>query len=56
MLALSLLLAAVGFATLIVALAAGSTTWAWVCVGVAVVGVVLFVVDLVRHRARRRRR
>ncbi|MDN6843275.1 MAG: hypothetical protein L0M05_00525 [Corynebacterium variabile] len=47
MLALSLILSLLGFIALLVALYMGSVVWAWVCVGVAAVGVVLFIVDLV---------
>jgi polyferredoxin len=47
MLALSLILSLLGFIALLVALYVGSAVWAWVCVGVAAVGVVLFFVDLV---------
>ena len=46
MLALSLILSLLGFIALLVALYMGSVVWAWVCVGVAAVGVVLFIVAL----------
>ncbi|MGO3361628.1 MAG: hypothetical protein ACTIL2_04230 [Corynebacterium sp.] len=52
MLALSLLLALLGFIALLVALYVGSTLWAWICICIAVVGVVTFVVDLVIQRRR----
>lgn len=52
MLALSLILSLLGFIALMVALYVGSAVWAWVCVGVAVVGVLLFLVDLVALRRR----
>ena len=52
MLFAAILLAVVGFAALVVSLAVGSTTWAWVCVVVAAIGVVLFAYDLLRHRKR----
>ena len=52
MLFAAILLAFVGFVALVVSLAVGSTTWAWVCVAVAAVGVALFIFDLVRHRKR----
>ncbi|MGO1948802.1 MAG: hypothetical protein ACTH1D_04160 [Mycobacteriaceae bacterium] len=52
MLALSLLLALLGFIALLVALYVGSTLWAWICISIAVVGVVTFVVDLVIQRRR----
>ena len=50
MLAAAILLAVLGFAALVVSLAVGSTTWAWICVTVALIGVALFVYDLIRHR------
>lgn len=56
MLIYALALAALGFAALIVALLMGSTTWAWICMVVAIVGVVLFVVDWIRHHKRTNRR
>lgn len=52
MLALSLLMSLLGFLALLVALYVGSTFWAWVCIGVAVVGLAVFVVDLILHRRR----
>ncbi|WP_297009501.1 hypothetical protein [uncultured Corynebacterium sp.] len=52
MLALALILSLLGFLSLMVALYLGSALWAWVCVGVAVVGVVLFLVDLVALKRR----
>jgi hypothetical protein len=52
MLALSLLMSLLGFLALLVALYVGSTLWAWICIGVAVVGLVVFVVDLFLHRRR----
>ncbi|WP_296213501.1 hypothetical protein ACKFRT_04775 [Corynebacterium sp. YSMAA1_1_F7] len=55
MLFAAILLAVVGFAALVVSLAVGSTTWAWVCVVVAAIGVALFAYDLLRHRKRSRR-
>lgn len=54
MLSAALLLAIVGFAALIAALWAGSTVWAWICVAVAATGVILFIVDWVRHRKSKR--
>lgn len=47
MLALALVLSLLGFIALMVALFLGSLFWAWVCVGVGAVGIILFVVDLV---------
>ena len=52
MLALSLILSLLGLIALLVALYMGSVVWAWVCVGVASVGVVLFIVDLVALKRR----
>lgn len=52
MLAVSLLMSLLGFLALLVALYVGSTTWAWVCIAVAVVGIVIFAVDLFLHRKR----
>ncbi len=52
MLALSLLLSLLGFIALLVALYVGSVFWAWVCIVVAVVGIITFVIDLVVQRRR----
>lgn len=52
MLFAAILLAVVGFIALVVSLAVGSTTWAWVCVAVAALGVALFIYDLIRHHKR----
>jgi hypothetical protein len=52
MLALSLLLALLGFIALLVALWAGSMLWAWICIVVAAVGIVLFIVDLIVMKRR----
>ncbi|WP_298075436.1 hypothetical protein [uncultured Corynebacterium sp.] len=52
MLVAAILLAVLGFAALVVSLTIGSTTWAWICVTVALIGVALFVYDLIRHRKR----
>ncbi|HIW96535.1 MAG TPA: hypothetical protein H9867_08680 [Candidatus Corynebacterium gallistercoris] len=40
-----LLLAALGFISLVLALWTGSTALAWVCTAVAAIGVILFCVD-----------
>ena len=52
MLALSLVLSPPPPPPPLVALYMGSAVWAWVCVGVAAVGVVLFIVDLVALKRR----
>lgn len=52
MLALSLLLALLGFIALIVALWVGSMLWAWICIVVAAVGIILFIVDLIVMKRR----
>ena len=52
MLALSLVLSLLGFIALLVALYMGAAGWAWVCGGVAAVGVVLFIGDLVALKRR----
>lgn len=52
----ALALAALGFIALIVAVILGSTAWAWVCVAIAAVGVILFIVDWIRHRKNPRAR
>ena len=41
------------FIALIVALIFGSTAWAIVCVVIAAAGIVLFIVDWIRHRKNR---
>lgn len=52
MLALSLILSLLGFLALLVALYVGSTVWAWVCVVVGLVGIVLFIADLIAMKRR----
>ncbi|KGM19185.1 membrane protein [Corynebacterium auriscanis] len=54
MLALAISLAIIGFAVLVFALWQGSMALAWICIGIASVGVVLSLVDLARHRKRSR--
>ncbi|MGW0043073.1 hypothetical protein [Rhodococcus sp. NPDC003348] len=48
MLVLTLAMAAVGFALLVVALMTGSVVWAWGCIVVCVVGAVLLLVSSLR--------
>lgn len=52
MLAVSLLLSLLGFVALLVALYVGSTMWAWICIGVALIGLLTFLVDLFLRRRR----
>ncbi|AWT26424.1 MULTISPECIES: hypothetical protein [Corynebacterium] len=52
MLALALVLSLIGFIALLVALYLGSVLWAWVCVGIAAAGIILFVTDLVVSKRR----
>lgn len=56
MLVAAILLAVLGFAALVVSLTVGSTTWAWICVTVALIGVALFAYDLIRQRKQRKER
>ena len=49
----ALALSVLGFIALIVALIYGSTVWAIVCVVIAAAGIVLFIVDWIRHRKSR---
>lgn len=55
MLVAALLLAAIGFLSLVLALWQGSTGWAWACTIVAAIGVILFVIDWYKHRSKRHR-
>ncbi|WP_137873326.1 hypothetical protein [Rhodococcus sp. Q] len=48
MLVLTLAMAAVGFALLVLALTTGSVAWAWGCIAVCVVGAVLLLVSSLR--------
>ncbi|AQA22402.1 putative membrane protein [Rhodococcus sp. MTM3W5.2] len=48
MLVLTLVMAAVGFALLVIALMTGSVVWAWGCIVVCVVGAVLLLVSSLR--------
>ncbi|AGP30592.1 hypothetical protein [Corynebacterium terpenotabidum] len=52
MFALALILSLVGFIALLVALYVGSMVWAWVCVGIGVIGIALFVIDLIALKKR----
>ncbi|WP_315769452.1 hypothetical protein [Rhodococcoides kroppenstedtii] len=59
MLVLTLVAAGVGFALLVVSLITGSVVWAWACIAVCLVGVILLLVGLLSGRRatpRRRRR
>ncbi len=48
MLVVTLAMAAVGFALLVIALMTGSVAWAWGCIVVCVVGAVLLLVSSLR--------
>jgi hypothetical protein len=50
-LVLTLAMAAVGFALLVLALTTGSVAWAWGCIAVCVVGAVLLLVSSLRGTA-----
>jgi Na+/melibiose symporter-like transporter len=45
-LVVTLVLAAIGFGLLVVALTTGSVAWAWACIVVCVVGAILLLVSL----------
>lgn len=49
MLVLTLAMAAVGFALLVIALMTGSVAWAWGCIVVCVIGAVLLLVSSLRR-------
>ncbi|MGW5383697.1 hypothetical protein [Nocardia sp. NPDC003963] len=51
MLVLTLALAAIGLALLIVSLATGSVMWAWGCILVCVIGAVVLLVSALSMRA-----
>jgi hypothetical protein len=51
-LVLTLVLAAVGFAMLVVSLMTGSVLWAWLCIGACVVGAVLLLASGLTTRGR----
>ncbi|RVW05658.1 hypothetical protein [Rhodococcus xishaensis] len=50
MLVTTLLLAAVGFAMLVIALTTGSVIWAWGCIAVCIVGAVVLLVSALADR------
>ncbi|QBJ94859.1 hypothetical protein ERC79_01915 [Rhodococcus sp. ABRD24] len=50
MLVMTLVLAAVGFALLVIALMTGSVIWAWGCISVCVAGAVLLLVSALANR------
>lgn len=50
MLVMTLVLAAVGFALLVIALMTGSVVWAWGCIAVCVTGAVLLLVSALASR------
>lgn len=50
MLVVTLVLAGVGFALLIVALTTGSLIWAWACIAICVAGAVLLLVSALTSR------
>ncbi|TSE01226.1 DUF2207 domain-containing protein [Skermania sp. ID1734] len=52
MLVLILVLAAVGFALLVVSLMSGSVIWAWGCIIVCVIGAILLLVSALTVRGR----
>lgn len=52
MLVLTLLLAAVGFALLVIALISGSVIWAWICISVCIVGALLLLASALSGRDR----
>jgi hypothetical protein len=51
-LVLALVMAAVGFALLVIALSTGSVAWAWGSIGVCVVGAVLLLASALNGRDR----
>lgn len=53
MLVAALGLTILGFAFLVAAVATGQIGWAWACIVVGALGLVLLVVDLIRSRAAR---
>ncbi|MCT7660169.1 DUF308 domain-containing protein [Mycobacterium deserti] len=52
MLIVALVLAVIGLAALVTAVATSNELIAWVCIGASVLGVVLLIVDAVRDRSR----
>ena len=55
MLVTALGLTVLGFAFLVAAVATGQIAWAWACIAVGAVGLLLLIVDLIRGRGRRGR-
>lgn len=55
MLVAALGLTILGFAFLVAAVATGQIGWAWACIAVGAIGLLLLVVDLVRGRGSRGR-
>ncbi|MFL0579397.1 hypothetical protein [Dietzia sp. 179-F 9C3 NHS] len=51
MLVAALGLTMLGFAFLVAAVATGQILWAWACIGVGALGLLLLVVDLIRGRS-----
>jgi O-antigen/teichoic acid export membrane protein len=50
MLVAALVLTILGFAFLVAAVATGQIAWAWACIAVGALGLLLLVVDLIRGR------
>ena len=55
MLVAALGLTILGFAFLVAAVATGQIVWAWACIAVGALGLILLVVDLIRGRGSRGR-
>ena len=53
MLVAALGLTILGFAFLVAAVATGEIAWAWACIGVGALGLILLVVDVIRGRGSR---
>ena len=53
MLVAALGLTILGFAFLVAAVATGEIVWAWACIGVGAVGLLLLLIDLIRGRGGR---
>lgn len=53
MLVAALCLTILGFAFLVAAVASGQIVWAWACIGVGAVGLLLLLVDLIRGHGTR---
>ncbi|NLD84352.1 MAG: hypothetical protein GX636_00300 [Actinomycetales bacterium] len=52
MLVAALGLTILGFAFLVAAVATGQIAWAWACIGVGAVGLILLLIDLIRGPGR----